>query len=69
MIKKLMVVCLLLLLVPLIGCAKNVEEKPTDTEISADSIGKGISDVGALDSDLSTSDLNNLDSDLDNINW
>ena len=69
--KKIITVCLMLLIISLIGCAKKeaLPTGPTATEANVNEIGNGISDAGALDKDLSTSDLGNISSDLDNINW
>lgn len=66
-----MAVCVLLLVISLVGCAKKEAPPagPTATEANVDDIGNGISDAGATDKDLSTSELDNIGSDLDNINW
>lgn len=58
-------------MISLIGCAKKeaLPTGPTSTEASVNDIGNGISDADAIDKDLSTSDLDDLGSDLDNINW
>lgn len=58
-------------MISLIGCAKKEAPptKPTSTEASVNEIGNGISDANAIDKDLSTSELDNISSDLDNINW
>lgn len=69
--KKIIAVCVLLLVISLIGCAKKeaLPTGPTATEANVNEIGNGISDAGAIDKDLSTSDLGNISADLDNINW
>jgi len=67
-----MIIGLILLVISLIGCAKKEtppEEKPAATEKAASEVGSDISDVGTLDKDLDTSDLENIDKELEDINW
>ena len=67
-----MIIGLILLVISLMGCAKKEappEEKATATEEAAADVGSDISDVGALDKDLGTSDHQNIDQDLEDINW
>lgn len=50
----------------IVGCGQKAETKTTGTsaQVSAD-----ISDVDAVDQDVSTSDLDTMDKDLANVNW
>ncbi len=55
------------------GCQKaEVSEpvtEPTTTEQNVDEIGTDISDIGDIDKDLNMSDLDDLEKELDEINW
>ena len=66
------VIGLILLVISLVGCAKKdiaPEEKATATEEAVANVGSDISDVGTLDKDLDTSALENIDKELEEINW
>ncbi|MBS3097242.1 hypothetical protein J4209_00435 [Candidatus Woesearchaeota archaeon] len=72
MIKKIIIIGLILLVISLAGCAKKEappEEKPTATEEAVTNVGSDISSVDALDKDLDTSDLDDIDKELEEINW
>lgn len=78
--KKIIFITLLTFILILLigqGCKKTeVSEKPTtatttatDTEQNINDVGEDISGVGDIEEDLNISDLDNLERELDEINW
>lgn len=69
MIKNIILITLILIL---IGCQKVEEPKVTAKEAKTTpdiSIESDVSDVNSIDNELNTKELDNLESELDEINW
>ena len=66
--KIIIIIGLILLIVFLLGCAKKEPVGGTTGDVKTD-IDSDISDVDILDEELNTSDLDNIDKEIDEINW
>lgn len=67
MIRRIMLIVLVLSVI-LVGCQKAVKETPKEAAPSV-SIDEDVSAADSLDKDIGTQDLDNIESDLDNISW
>jgi len=67
--KKILVITMVVLVVLTISGCKKTETKPGIVVAGETELDKDINDLDSANQDLNTSDLDNLDKDLEKVNW